>query len=489
MDNLRVTTKYGVVRGMPDGDSILFKGVPFAKPPVGELRFHSPVEPEPWEGELDCTKAHSVACQYNRRKISAESCLKVETKEEVARPTISEDCLYLNIWTPAERKEGEKLAVLCWIHGGMFTIGWGHEPEIDGKLMNQKGVILVTIGYRLGAMGFLAHPEFAKRDLTGTTGNYGFLDQIAALRWIKENIAAFGGDPDRITVHGYSAGGISSKLHLVSPLSRDLIFGSVVQSGGGLNAADPTRPVEELAQITQETMDRLGWTVEDLMTLPAEEMNTKLCDMAAEVIEKKEIFVFQPCIDGYSIVEEPEKSIAEGNYNQNVNVICGTVKGDFWMFSRKVQSTLREQGLGDAIPHFAKTAGEPWARNNQREGFKPIRTYYFEHLIPGPEKTAPHGVELPYLFGTLSTIVRPWTEFDYRLQDAVNGYWANFAKTGDPNGEGLPQWPYNTEETPFAMHMTDDTIVAENIVTDPMAERVVEYTVAHPGMLHNADGF
>ena len=489
MDNLRVTTKYGVVRGMPDGDSILFKGVPFAKPPVGELRFHSPVEPEPWEGELDCTKAHSVACQYNRRKISAESCLKVETKEEVVRPTISEDCLYLNIWTPAERKEGEKLAVLCWIHGGMFTIGWGHEPEIDGKMMNQKGVILVTIGYRLGAMGFLAHPEFAKRDVTGTTGNYGFLDQIAALRWIKENIAAFGGDPDRITVHGYSAGGISSKLHLVSPLSRDLIFGSVVQSGGGLNAADPTRPVEELAQITQETMDRLGWTVEDLMTLPAEEMNTKLCDMAAEVIEKKEIFVFQPCIDGYSIVEEPEKSIAEGNYNQNVNVICGTVKGDFWMFSRKVQSTLREQGLGDAIPHFAKTAGEPWARNNQRKGFKPIRTYYFEHLIPGPEKTAPHGVELPYLFGTLSTIVRPWTEFDYRLQDAVNGYWANFAKTGDPNGEGLPLWPYNTEETPFAMHMTDDTIMAENIVTDPMAERVVEYTVAHPGMLHNVDEF
>lgn len=489
MDMLKVKTKYGIVKGAPDGDSILFKGVPYAKPPVGELRFHSPVEPECWEGELDCTKARGVACQYNRRKISAESCLKVETKVEIERPTISEDCLYLTIWTPAQREEGEKLPVLCWIHGGMFTIGWGHEPEIDGKLINKKGVILVTVDYRLGALGFLAHPEFAKRDVTGATGNYGFLDQVAALRWIKENIGAFGGDPDRITVHGYSAGGISSKLHLVSPLSKGLLYGSIVQSGGSLNAADPTRPVEELAQITQETMDRLGWTVEDLMTLPAEEMNTQLCDMAAEVIEKAEIFVFQPCIDGYSILEDPEKSIAEGNYDQDVNVICGSVKGDFWMFSRKVQAALREQGMGDAIPHFAKTPGEAWGRNNVRKGFKPIRAYYFEHLIPGPEKTSPHGVELPYLFGTLDTMIRPWTDFDYKLQDAVNGYWTNFAKTGDPNGEGLPAWPSYTAETPLTMHMTDDIIVAENIIDDPLADRVIEFTIEHPGMLHSVEGF
>ena len=484
----KVTTKYGVVVGAADGESTLFQGVPYAKPPVGELRFHSPVEPDAWDGELDCTKPNAIACQYNRRKISSTSVLRPDPNKTYEKPAISEDCLYLNIWTPAETGD-EKLPVLCWIHGGMFTIGWGREPEIDGKLVNKQGVIQVTVDYRLGALGFLAHPEFAKRDVTGATGNYGFLDQVMALRWIKENIAAFGGDPERITVHGYSAGGISSKLHLISPLSRDLLFGSIVQSGGSLNAADPFRPVDDLCEITQRTMDYLGWTVEDLMTRPAEEMNTMLCDAAAAVTEGKEIFIFQPCIDGYAFTELPEKSIAEGSYNQNVNVMCGSVKGDFWMFSRKVQSALREQGKEDAIPHFAKTPGEAWGRNNVRKGFKPIYAYYFEHIVPGPEGTSPHGVELPYLFGTLSLFDRPWTDFDYRLQEAVNGYWTNFAKTGDPNGEGLPVWPCYTEDTPYTMHITDTDIVAENIIDDPVAERVIEFTIENPGMLESVEGF
>lgn len=485
---LKVQTKYGIVVGAPDGESTLFQGVPYAKPPVGELRFHSPVEPEAWEGELDCTKPNAVACQYSRRKIASTSVLRPDPNRTYDKPAISEDCLYLNIWTPAEIGD-EKLPVLCWIHGGMFTIGWGHEPEIDGKLVNKKGVIQVTVDYRLGALGFLAHPEFAKRDVTGATGNYGFLDQVMALKWIKENIAAFGGDPDRITVHGYSAGGISSKLHLISPLSRDLLFGSIVQSGGSLNAADPFRPVDDLCEITQRTMDHLGWTVEDLMTRPAEEMNTMLCDAAAVVTEGKEIFIFQPCIDGYAFTELPEKSIAEGNYNQNVNVICGSVKGDFWMFSRKVQAPLREQGKEAAIAHFAKTPGEAWGRNNVRKGFKPIRAYYFEHIVPGPEGTSPHGVELPYLFGTLSLFDRPWTDFDYRLQEVINGYWTNFAKTGDPNGEDLPEWPYYTQDTPYNIHITDDDIVAENIIQDPVAERVIEFTIENPGMLESVEGF
>lgn len=485
---LKVQTKYGVVVGAPDGESTLFQGVPYAKPPVGALRFHSPVELEAWAGELDCTKPNAIACQYNRRKIASTSVLRPDPNRTYDRPAISEDCLYLNIWTPAETGD-EKLPVLCWIHGGMFTIGWGHEPEIDGKLVNKKGVIQVTVDYRLGALGFLAHPEFAKRDVTGATGNYGFLDQVMALKWIKENIAAFGGDPDRITVHGYSAGGISSKLHLVSPLSRGLLFGSIVQSGGSLNAADPFRPVDDLCEITQRTMDHLGWTVEDLMTRPAEEMNTMLCDAAAVVTEGKEIFIFQPCIDGYAFTELPEKSIAEGNYDQNVNVMCGSVKGDFWMFSRKVQAALREMGKEEAIAHFAKTPGEAWGRNNVRKGFKPIHAYYFEHIVPGPEGTSPHGVELPYLFGTLSLFDRPWTDFDYRLQEVINGYWTNFAKTGDPNGEGLPEWPAYTKDTPYNIHITDDDIVAENIIQGPVDERVIEFTIETPGMLESVEGF
>ncbi len=488
MARTKVKTKYGLVTGMEDGGSVVFHGVPYAKPPVGELRFHSPVEPEAWEGELDCTRPHAVACQYSRRKIAAASCLRPDPNRSYEKPAVSEDCLYLNIWTPAQRG-GEKLPVLCWIHGGMFTIGWGHEPEIDGKLINKNGVILVTVDYRLGALGFLAHPELARRDVTGATGNYGFQDQVMALRWIQENIAAFGGDPGRVTVHGYSAGGISSKLHLVSPLSRGLLFGSIVQSGGGLNAADPFRSVEDLQEITRRTLDHLGWTVDDLFTRSADEMNTMLCDAAAEVTWGKEIFIFQPCIDGYTFTELPEKSIAEGNYDQSVHVICGSVKGDFWMFSRKVLPQLKEQNNQEAIAAFAKTPGVAWGRSNTRKGFRPIRSYFFEHIIPGPEGTSPHGVELPYLFGTLSLFDRPWTDFDYRLQEVINGYWTNFAKTGDPNGEGLPLWPCYTEETPYTMHFTDDAIRAEDIIDGLVADRVIEFTIENPGMLESLENF
>ncbi len=491
MDLNRVQTKYGTIVGEIEGESVVFKGVPYAKPPVGKLRFHSPVEPDSWEGELSCRSFHAIPCQYSRRKIDASSVLRPDPNASNGTPNapeVSEDCLYLNIWTPMERGD-EKLPVLCWIHGGMFTVGWSYEPEINGKLINKKGVILVTVDYRLGALGFLAHPELAKRDITGATGNYGFLDQVMALRWIRENIAAFGGDPDRITIHGYSAGGISSKLHLVSPLSRGLLFGSIVQSGGGLNAADPFRPVEELQEITKRTMDYLGWTMEELLTLPADEMNTRLCEAAAAETEGKEIFIFQPSIDGYAFTELPEKSLKQGNYDQNVHVICGSVKGDFWMFSRKVLSELKAQDNQEAIAAFAKTPGIAWGRSNARKGFAPIRAYFFEHIVPGPEKTSPHGVELPYLFGTLSLFQRPWTDYDYRLQEVVNGYWTNFAKSGDPNGEGLPQWPCYTEETPYAMHFTDDRIEAENIIESPIADRVIEFTIEHPGMLESLEGF
>jgi para-nitrobenzyl esterase len=487
----RAQTKYGAVIGVEDGGSAVFKGVPYAKPPVGPLRFHSPLPPEPWEGELDCRQFHAIPCQYSRRKIAATSVLRPDPKAAAgagSTPAVSEDCLYLNIWTPAQRGE-EKLPVLCWIHGGMFTIGWSYEPEIDGKWINQQGVILVTVDYRLGALGFLAHPALRERDVTGATGNYGFQDQVMALRWIRENIAAFGGDPERVTVHGYSAGGISSKLHLVSPLSRALLFGSIVQSGGGLNAADPFRPVEDLEEITQQALEHLGWTVDDLLTRPADEMNTMLCDAAAQVTQGREIFLFQPCIDGYTFTQSPEESLARGEYDQGVHVICGSVKGDFWMFSRKVLPQLRERGEEEAIAAFAKTPGIAWGRNNARKGFAPIRAYFFEHIVPGPEKTSPHGVELPYLFGTLSLFDRPWTDFDYRLQQVVSGYWTNFAKTGDPNGEGLPPWPCYTQRTPVAMHFTDNGIAAQDIIDSPEADRVIEFTIRHPGMLESLEDF
>jgi para-nitrobenzyl esterase len=489
----RVKTKYGIVVGVPGNGNTIFKGIPYAKAPVGPLRFSAPQELDCWEGERICDHWPKAALQFNdprRRPLPLghpRRTLELQLKEDYFMDTLEtdEDCLYLNVWTPAESPD-EKLPVMCWIHGGGFNTGYSFEPMYDGELMNRRGVILVTIGYRLGAMGFLAHPELYGKAPRGAC-NFGIQDQIMALKWIRENIAAFGGDPDRVTVHGYSAGGISSKLLLVSPLSKGLLRRAIIQSGGGLNAADPTRTKEELGEITKQALELLGWTLEDIMTRDAKEVNFSLCDAAAEVLEGKEMYIYQPCVDGCVFTELPEKTIYDGNYHDDVEIICGTVTGDSWMFTRKVRSQLTDNP--DVLHAFAYSPQIAWGTHQMRTGRKPIRAYFFERIIPGPEGTVPHGSEIPYMFGTLSRFDRPWTEYDYKLMNAVNGYWTNFAKTGDPNGDGLPEWPFFTAETPFAMHFTDNDFRAEDIVGNAEAERVINFTISHPGMLELLEGF
>lgn len=227
---LKVLTKYGTVVGVPgkNARNTVFRGVPYAQPPVGALRFAPPKEPIPWDGELFCTEYSASSIQ--REPVSPSI------------HTISEDSLYLNIWTPAESPE-EKLPVMFWIHGGGFIAGSGTSPNFSGEALNAHGVILVTINYRLGALGYLALPELLERD--GTTGNYGLLDQIAALKWVHENITAFGGDPDNITVFGFSAGGMSTRMLMCSPLSRGMISKIIVESGGGITDSDYYRPLSE----------------------------------------------------------------------------------------------------------------------------------------------------------------------------------------------------------------------------------------------------
>ena len=266
---------------------------------------------DPWEGELLCDHYSPSAIQR-------------KPFEDPDVTEISEDCLYLNIWTPA-KAPNEKLPVMFWIHGGGFTTGCGTSKEFDGDAFNNRGVILVTFNYRLGALGYIALPELAKRD--GTTGNNGLLDQIAALKWVQANISAFGGDPDNITVFGFSAGGMSTRMLMCSPLSRDIMKRAIVESGSGITDSDYYRPLEEKMDICERGMKSLGWTLEDIMMKDASEVCDKLQDATIGELEFWEKSVFQPDTDGFSLLETPGVTIWKGEA-ADIPVISGSVSGD-----------------------------------------------------------------------------------------------------------------------------------------------------------------
>ncbi len=489
-----IKTKCGIVRGAAgkNGNTV-FRGIPFAKPPVGELRFMAPQESETWDGILDCTEFKGANIPYIRNNAMKGAVLRVGSRsgdeknlpvnpaKDAIPVTYSEDCLYLNIWTPAETAD-EKLPVLCWIFGGGFNAGYSYDDKLDGELINKQGVIFVSIGYRTGPLGFLTLPEITEKDPQHSKGNQGLRDQILALKWVQENIAAFGGDPDRVTIFGQSAGGMSTKFHLISPLSRGLFSRAIVQSGGGLDAGDPTRPYEEMVEITRKTMEAAGLTMADLYSIPGQEITNILGDTSERVCGKNDLFMYQPCVDGIVFPEIPEEMLKRGDYDQSADIICGSVTGDSWMFSRKVRAALIEEDDQDSLRAFSYVPEVSWGRHNVRSGFPKIRGYFFEHKLPGDPRGVPHGAELGYIFGTLDRFERDWSDHDFELQKIMNAYWTNFAKTGDPNGDGLPYWPYFDEEEKV-LHVTEDDVVVENIVENEKQDYVVEYTIAHPGML------
>lgn len=488
----KIKTKCGVVRGKESYDRSVaaFLGIPYAKPPVGILRFQPPQEPECWETELDCTK-YAPACLQLEKSHPAPNAPAANRRMEHAKPVFqtSEDCLYLNVWTRAESAQ-EKMPVIVWIYGGAFSTGWSGAPEFDGTAFARDGVVAVTIGYRCGALGFLALPELSEGNSAGCSGNYGLMDQITALKWVQDNIADFGGDPDNVTIFGQSAGGMSCKFLCCSDMAQGLFHKAIIQSGGGLNAADPCRPRKELEEIAVQSMKVLGWTLSDLMDRDAAEVNQKLSDAAAEVTKHQELFIFQPCIDGVVLKDEPEQLIAAGRYNMDVEIINGSVSGDAWMFSRKVRPLLA--GHDDVLAQFALTPGIAWAKHNDAHGRKPIRTYYFDRTVPGIGWT-PHSSEIRYVFGNMvprreNETVPPYEEFDFAVAETMHAYWVNFAKAGDPNGPGLPRWPYYTAETPVSLHVDNTGIRSEDVLKNPNAERIVDFTIAHPGMLESIDG-
>lgn len=478
---LKVNTTGGVVTGRPGKNAAIsdFLGIPFAAPPVGELRFAAPQPPEPWEGERACVEF-------------APSCIQSFHPGHKAFE-ISEDCLYLNVYTPAGSAE-EKLPVLFWIYGGGFSGGSAADPEMLGEHLCEKGVVVVTITYRCGVMGFFALPELEEKN--GCVVNAGILDQIAALRWVQDNIRAFGGAPERVLIFGQSAGGMSTRMLLTSPLTGGLFSRVVVHSGGGLNEADPIRPKQEFIGICQRSMEALGWTFEDVMTRDAGEVNSKLMQAARDVIPEDEVGYFQPFIDEYSIIDVPGRRIARGEY-PNIPIMCGTVAGDSWMFTRKVKDQLEDMAY---LRGFSYSPSQAWAQLQVRTGWPPIYTFYMDRRQPprpqmgrrgGPRYggDTPHSTDIAYVFGTLEARGLDGRPGDAAMSDAMMTYWANFARTGNPNGEGLAPWPVYTAQTPFAMHFGDEGWKAENIVLSEQEQRTLDYTREHPGLLTSLEGF
>ena len=457
---LEVTTNYGTVRGVRANNPgySIFKGVPYAAPPVGALRYAPPQPPEPWEGVLNCDRwAH--CCIQNTGSFGFYQ------KEFYPVPKdISEDCLYLNIWTPAEAAD-EKRPVLFWMHGGGYGGGYGHEMEFDGEAMCKRGCILVTINYRCNSFGFFAHPELTAR--FGKSGNAGMLDQIAALRWVSENIAAFGGDPDNITIFGQSAGGMSVRTLLASPLCKGLFARAIIQSGGGLNEWAPFSTMQEQEQFGVKLLQTAGLSIEELLAFPAQEAYDVINAAGMKLTGNPMMLSFAPCIDGETLTEAPGVCIARGAANTD-SILCGSVGGDA-MF--QLRSAGGDPGSVSSAYCYGSTVA--LGRNRAAAG-APIYGYQFDRNPPGDDHGPFHSVELWYMFGSLYRAWRPWTGYDYELSDTMVDYWCAFARTGNPNIPGRPEWPAYTEQTPCLMHFSDDGIQAEDLIETPEDEAIVQ---------------
>jgi para-nitrobenzyl esterase len=405
----------------------VYKGIPFAAPPVGELRWQEPQPVVPWEGV-------KIADTYGPGAVQAphDSSNPWTSEFYWQDPEFSEDCLYLNVWTPAPGQPDKKLPVAMWIHGGAYTGGWGYEPEFDGKVWAEKGVVLVTINYRLGIFGFLAHPLLSAESPHHVSGNYGILDQIAALKWIHENIAAFGGDPDDITILGQSAGAGSVKTLVSSPLTDGLIQKAIIQSGGGVNLM-PAQAQPAGSQLTvienacKAVFDWAGYDTLEQMRAASTEEIFGLADRYAAATGVR--FRISPIVDGYVSTESFDAAAMAGRI-KDIPYMIGCTRDD----------------MGNSEPAIRRFCE---LRNAAR---KPVFAYQFAHALPDDEagshdmKGAFHSSELWFMFKSLEHSDRPFTQADWTLAEHVVGCWTNFAKTGDP---GLGWNAYSADAPDF----------------------------------------
>ena len=424
MKKIEVKVEEGILAGEEKTTRMIFRGVPYAEAPVGQLRFRAPVPKHPWKGVRDAVEFGPICPQPD--PTSGFYGREFYTDPSFPVPAQNEDCLYLNIWAPLAKKPGG-YPVAFWIHGGAFDHGWGSEMEFDGDAFTSQDTILVTINYRVGVFGFFAHPDLH----TDGIGNAGILDQILALRWVVKNIAAFGGDPDRITVFGQSAGAMSVQALVCSPLTEGLIHGAVMQSGAGYDNGLGRKILPEDAYRTSGIIMELlkVSTLDEMVRVPAE----KFVEILPALYEKTGGLAFGPVIDGTVVTQDYDQA-AENGTIQDLPYMIGMTENDITV----------EEGEDARNSRFYKGIID-WAKLRLKNSRKPVYVYYFRRKLPGDDAGAFHSSELWYVFGTLGRCWRPMTPHDYKLSSAVIEYWTSFMKNDDP-GKG---WKPYTEEEQF----------------------------------------
>lgn len=473
----QVHTDAGVVEGTAsaDGKVQVFKGIPFAAPPVGELRWKEPQPVAPWKGVKKATEFGARCMQGN---------VFGDMVFHDAGP--SEDCLYLNVWTP-NASSSAKQPVMVWIYGGGFQAGATSEGRQDGEALAHRGVVIVSMNYRLGIFGFFSHPELTKESPHHASGNYGLLDQAAALQWVRKNIAAFGGDPENVTIFGESAGSFSVSALMASPVSKKLIHRAIGESGAffgrTLNAKALADSEAEGAKFGEANG---AATLQQLRAMPAQEV----LDAA---MKDRNAFRFGPNIDGYFFPESPAGIYKKGN-QAHIDLLAGWNhdEGNFHSFFGKDEPTKENYAkkIGEtyktdppevlkmfpggtdeqakesagllATANFIGYGTWKWIETQARVSGPAVYRYEFDQPrplaasgeTPGAVPLAVHSAEIEYVFGMLKTKDLPWKPEDFELSDKMGAYWTNFAKKGDPDGNGLPKWPrYDGKDGYAVMHL------------------------------------
>jgi para-nitrobenzyl esterase len=463
----------GVIEGTAENGLAVYRGVPFAAPPLGELRWREPQPVAPWKGTRKAT-SFAPACMQRGVSMPGEK-----------PPAVSEDCLYLNIWTPA--KGDEQLPVMVWIHGGGYTNGSTAMPLYWGDRLAQRGVVVVTVAYRLGPLGFLAHRDLTAESPHKSSGNYGLLDQIAALKWIQKNIATFGGDPQRVTIAGQSSGAMSVSMLMASPRAKGLFHRAIGQSGGVFEPVQiaPSYLLANAERDGKEYATSVGAaSIAELRKLPA-----------AKLLGGSAGGVSHPVVEPYVLPISPYDAFVSGAYNdvpilvgfnaEEARALADVARVKAASFAADIERSFGPlpAPIMGAYPHATDAQARQarldlerdlrfgwdmwaWARLQAQSGQGRVYFYYFKHKPPFPRGSAHEGwgashfAEMWYMFDHLDQHAWPWSAADRELADRMSRYWTNFVKRGDPNGERVPPWPAFVSDGKV-LHLGDSAAVGD----------------------------
>jgi len=499
----------GRLRGTHMGSTIAFRGIPYARPPVGELRWAPPLPVVPWQGVKEATQPGSACTQPAAGLVPFLAPMAKAYRSSFAQPPVqsSEDCLYLDVWVP-QRPAKQALPVMVWLHGGSNTVGSGTQSTYDGVSLTQHGVVLVTLNYRLGVMGFFSHPELSTESPHRASGNYGLLDQLAALAWVKRNIAQFGGDPDNVTLFGESAGAIDAARLMVSPLSAGMFRRVISESGPAFEQSRTLSEAEAFGSAVSALApaDSQLTALQRLRALPAAEVER----LVAKAKEHFSADITSATTDGWVLTQSPQQAFLSGAI-QKVDLLIGLNGRELSAFrlsaaaskSSGNQNSVAESGgfkrfTAAARPYFgiwttpaialyfgkilvSRTAGLDQAANDligacpvgamaslTNDSGQHVFVYRFDRSIPGKgeaELGAFHSLEVPYVFGSLADPEWQWlpsTSDDAALSNLLQTYWTNFAKSGDPNAAELPNWPaWSDDRMEFLVVNKDASVSAQ----------------------------